>query len=101
MNTNPDLEVLADQIPSMGGATIGAFLRLLARQAAAGSAIVEVGTWLGSGTARLALGVRDRGPEASLDIHCYDAWLATRDEAAEARTQTGIVLGPHEDTLPR
>jgi predicted O-methyltransferase YrrM len=55
-----ELELLASRIPSMGGTEIGAQLRRAARLAPANTAIVEVGSWLGAGTAQLALGVRDR-----------------------------------------
>jgi hypothetical protein len=83
-----DLETIAAQIPSMGGKTIGPFLRSVARGAASGTSIVEVGTWLGAGTAHLALGVRDRVDD-TVDIHCYDRWSATK----------AIALAPFEDTL--
>ena len=84
----------------MGGTTIGPFLRLLASQAPADSSIVEVGTWLGAGTAYLALGVRDRN-DRSVDIHCFDGWSASKAERQEALIQKGIVLESFEDTLPR
>jgi hypothetical protein len=95
-----DLEAIARRIPSMGGATIGPFLRLMARHAEPGTSIVEVGSWLGAGTAHLALGVRDRS-DSTVDIHCFDGWSATKSECQEALSQTGIVLEPFEDTLPR
>src|SRR5690606_12370375 len=50
------LERLADEFPSMGGKKIGPFLRKLARAAPSHTAIVEVGSWLGAGTAQLAIG---------------------------------------------
>ena len=51
------LAEIADRIPSMGGMEIGPALREFARAAGPNKAIVEVGCWLGAGTAQLALGV--------------------------------------------
>jgi len=89
----------ADQFPSMGGKQIGPFLRDLARNAPPNTAIVEVGSWLGAGTAQLAAGVRLRGDGPSVSIFSYDRWIASKSEIvkaekAQARFQEG------EDTLP-
>ena len=50
-----DLNDIADGIPSMGGRRFGSLLRRLACDALSGTSIVEVGCWLGAGTAQLAL----------------------------------------------
>ena len=60
MAHNSCLHELAEKIPSMGGTEIGALLREAARNAPSNTAIVEVGCWLGAGTAQLALGIRER-----------------------------------------
>lgn len=95
-----DLYRMANRLPSMGGARIGPLLRRLAHGAPAGTSIVEVGSWLGAGTAQLALGVRERRCTDDVTIHCYDRWRADRTERTKAAT-FGVRLVPREDTLPR
>ena len=87
---------LADRIPEMGGRAIGPWLREWAALCRTG-AIVEVGCWLGAGTAQLAIGARVSGAE----IHVYDRWQARRSEVRKAYELAGIRLTPGEDTLPR
>ena len=72
MTDSMDLYAMANRIPSMGGREIGPVLRNLARHAPAGTSIVEVGTWLGAGTAQLALGIRERARPSEVALHCYD-----------------------------
>ena len=95
-----DLYGMADAIPSMGGARLGPVLRDLARNAPAGASIVEVGSWLGAGTAQLALGVRERQHPQSVTIHSYDLWRANWSNRAKAAV-FGMRLSFREDTLPR
>jgi len=76
-----NLREAADRIPSMGARHIGDYLIRLARDVPAGSNIVEVGAWLGSGTAYLALG-------ASVPIHVYDRFHTNRGEREKARLQS-------------
>ncbi len=95
-----DLYGLADQIPSMGGTRIAPVLRALARDAPANTSIVEVGTWLGAGTAQLVLGIRERQRPGDVSLHCYDRWHANRKEMAKA-ARWGVRLSLGEDTLPR
>jgi hypothetical protein len=94
------LEQRAALFPSMGGTEIGPFLRKLAREAPAGTAIVEVGSWLGAGTAQLALGVRERGTDQSVKMYAYDRWTASESEVQKAARKTGLQLSRGEDTLP-
>jgi hypothetical protein len=93
-----DLERLTTQFPSMGGKEIGPFLRKLAREAPAETAIVEVGSWLGAGTAQLALGVHER--EAPIPIYTYDRWEASGPEVAKALKRGMTEIRPGQDTLP-
>ena len=95
-----DLYGMADRLPSMGGARIGPLLRQLARSASAGTSIVEVGSWLGAGTAQLALGVRERRDPGDVTVHCYDLWSADRSERVKA-SMFGLRLARRENTLPR
>ena len=60
----------------------------------------EVGTWLGAGTAQLALGIREKPDPGEVSLHCYDRWRATPLEA-EAAARWGVRLSVGEDTLPR
>jgi hypothetical protein len=86
--------------PSMGGSQIGEFLRKLAREAPADTAIVEVGSWLGAGTAQLAVGIRERGKDQSVKIYTHDRWTASESEVEKAANQTGLQLSRGQDTLP-
>ena len=90
----------APGIPSLGGLEIGPLLRRSARDAPAGTAIVEVGSWLGAGTAQLALGIRDRPDRDAVRLHAFDRWRATAREVEKA-LRRGVVLRQGEDTLPR
>ena len=64
------------------------------------ASIVEVGTWLGAGTAQLALGIRERARPSEVALHCYDRWQANRSEITKA-AGCGVHLAFEEDTLPR
>jgi hypothetical protein len=100
MNVNAaKLAGLAEQIPSMGGAKLGPVLRQFAREAPGNTAIVEVGCWLGAGTAQLALGILERETEADICIHCYDRWIANKVEVEKA-ARAGLHLELAEDILP-
>ncbi|MGM0562394.1 MAG: hypothetical protein ACQETX_15160 [Pseudomonadota bacterium] len=91
------LEERASQIPSMGARALGDRLRRAATEVQEGQSIVEVACWLGSGTAHLALGIRDSGK--SIDLHCYDLWQSNATEVEKARKK-GLTLDVGQDTLP-
>jgi hypothetical protein len=95
-----ELERLTMQIPSMGGTELGAQLRDAARRAPSNTSIVEVGSWLGAGTAQLALGLREREQAGSVDIHCYDRWEANDPEVEKAARMKNLSLHAGQDTLP-
>ena len=91
-------EAIAAAIPSLGGREIGPFLRSLAQQVPEQGHVVELGAWLGAGSAQLALGLMkaDRGAV----LNCYDRWAApTPDETAAAAAQ-GMELIAGMNTLP-
>lgn len=90
-----DLHAYAKTFPSQGGVEIGPWLERYASEVPEGSAIVEVGSWLGAGTAHLALGAMKSGAP----IHVYDRWRATEEEVGKA-AKYGIALKPGVDTLP-
>jgi len=95
-----ELESVAAEIPSMGGLQIGAHLRKAAREdALPGTAIVELGSWLGAGTAQLALGLRERPDSDGIEIHCFDRYQATSAEEPKA-AKAGLTLVKDQDTLP-
>jgi hypothetical protein len=100
MAHNSCLHELAEKIPSMGGTEIGALLREAARNAPSNTAIVEVGCWLGAGTAQLALGIRERQNPATVQLHTYDRWQASQREVEKA-AKSGWRLSIGENTLPR
>jgi hypothetical protein len=89
----------ANLIPSMGGMEIGPALRKWAGRAGSGTAIVEVGCWLGAGTAQLALGVLENQNPAGIRMHCYDRWTANEAEIEKA-ARWGLRLNVGEDLLP-
>lgn len=80
-------------IPSMGGAEIGKELIEWAGNIKYGSYIVELGTWLGAGTQKLAIGANNR-----TEIHCYDKFEATKSEVKKAK-KYNIILEEKQDTL--
>ena len=89
------LEQLAATIPSMGGREIGPFLRKRAARVLTGEAIVELGCWLGAGTAQMALGVLDS--KQRVQIHSYD-YFKTRGSECEKAAAGGLILRKHENT---
>ena len=93
-----DLETRAAAIPSMGGREIGSHLRAWAAAVPAGHVIVELGCWLGAGTAQMALGVRDSG--RAVEIHAFDHFEATASEVRKAH-DAGVSLRSGESTLHR
>lgn len=82
-------------LPSMGGREISPVLMTLAQEIPQGQAIVEVGCWLGAGTASLAIGSLSSGAP----IHVYDRWRASAEEVKKAAA-AGVTLQEGQDTLP-
>ena len=88
--TPADLRTLADSIPDLGhgGREIADTLIRLARGVKSEQAIVDIGPYLGSTTAYLAIGAGPRVP-----IHAYDTWDATTPTMREkARQYHGLEL---------
>jgi hypothetical protein len=81
----------------MGGRQIGPFLQRAAAAVPEGMAIVEVGTWLGAGTAEIARGVQGRNPAPR--IHGYDLFTASALEVRRAGAE-GVTLKAGQDTRP-
>ena len=95
-----DLVSVAERIPFMQEMETKRRLQALAHDVLPDTAVVEIGSWLGAGTAQLALGLRDRVGDDCVQIHCYDHWRATlRDVTRAARR--GMQLRVGEDLLPR
>lgn len=96
-----ELSRKADSFPSMGGVELGPFLRRLGRDADPDAAIVEVGVWLGAGTAQIAYGLAERrlSGEPTPAIHAYDRFWASRSEVAKAAA-AGVELDKGGDTAP-
>jgi len=84
-------------IPSMGGREIGRYLREWAAGVPDHREIVELGVWLGAGTAQMALGVKRSG--ADVIVHGYDRFRAGTSEVMKARNQ-GIELEHGQNTEP-
>jgi hypothetical protein len=105
-----ELREYARTFPSQGGVEIGPWLEKYASDVPAGSAIIELGCWLGAGTAQLALGVlagravqKFKGSKVQggeIVIHTYDSFKASVHHVKKAQTR-GVRLEEGEDTLPR
>ena len=95
-----DLDSVAVHIASMRGTRTGLLLRKLARDAPAGTSVVQVGCWLGAGTAQLALGIRERRDAGDVRLHCYDQWQASHADVKRAASRS-VNLSVGEDLLPR
>jgi len=94
----PALEARARRIPSMDGRKIGPRLREYVRACVRdGEAVVELGCWLGAGTAQLCLGLREAGIRA--EVHSYDRFEARATERSKAAS-AGLKLKAHENTMP-
>ncbi len=93
--TNEKLAELR-KIPSMGGHCIGEFLYELGLGHQGRGEVVEVGSWLGSSCAHLALGLSESRAQAW--IHCYDRFQSNESECDKARAQ-GVPLSPGQDTI--
>jgi hypothetical protein len=85
----------AKEIPSMTDIETRELLRQYAADVPVGTAIVEVGAWLGSCTAFLAMGVMDSGRQNP--IHVYDRFEANPSEIEKA-LKWGIILYDGERT---
>lgn len=94
-----DLEEHASSIPEMGGRRVGSHLRKFAREAAKDTAFVELGPWLGAGTAQLALGLIDRSDDHGISIYAYDNFVTSDPSVGKAHRQ-GVFLESGQDTLP-
>ena len=88
------------KIPSQGGTGIGGFLQEAAIHARQTTNIIEIGAWLGAGTAQLALGALKRINPQTIQIHTYDKFTASRPEVEKAALKN-VMLVAGEDTLPK
>ncbi len=81
----------------MGSHKVGETLRDLATEVSGDHSIVEVGAWLGGGTAWLAQGAEQA--ECGVQVHTFDQFEARPDEVRKAsRGQIEMQVGT--DTLP-
>lgn len=91
------LKKIAGSIPSQGGREIGDYISECASLVSDGDNIVEVGSWLGAGTAQACLGIRKGGKKVKL--HVYDRFQAGATEVKKAKKQ-GVNLKSKQNTLP-
>ena len=90
------LETIANKIPSMGGREIGKYLREYASQVKSNFSVVEVGAWLGAGTAQICLGILEG--KNNVPLFVYDRFFASKSEIEKAGKQ-GVKLKPKQNTL--
>jgi hypothetical protein len=88
------LNEYAARFPHMGGVKIGPELMRAASGVPPTQCIVEVGVWLGGGTAHLALGAHPQTP-----IYCFD-WFRCWGEDARKAHAFGVNFENGGDTLP-
>jgi len=86
-------------IPSMGGDRLKPFFDRVVVDLPENTAVVEVGTWLGAGTAQIASALRHSGLDEMIAIHCFDRWIASKSEALKA-SKAGLNMREGDDTLP-
>jgi hypothetical protein len=79
----------------MGGRKIGEYLYRLGLNHQGKGHVVEVGSWLGSSCAHIALGLQES--RSSVWIHCYDRFRSNESECEKSEAQ-GVVLQPGQDT---
>ena len=84
-------------IPSMGGERLAKFFKYHASKAPDGSALVELGTWLGSGTLPLIQGVASSARD--VEVHSYDDFVIRGNEVDKAALY-GVSLKDGQDSLP-
>jgi len=88
------LEKYAERIPSMGGTQIGSYIQDAVKNTPSNSAIVEVGTWLGAGTAQICIGLIKAKQRRK--IYCYDRFVLTASQKIKAAKYKVDIKG---DTL--
>ncbi len=95
-----DLWSHAKGIPDLGagGRSCGTALAALAREVQRG-VVIDIGPWMGSTTAYLALGVIEGGHQVS--IHAFDLWTASDVWTEKAKAYNGIEFEPDEDLQSR
>ena len=91
--------LLADLVLSSGPSSSKVSLRKLVRELPPRSIILEVGTGLGGTAARMAVGMRDRGKQGDITLHCYDHWKATPLDVTVA-SRRDVTLSLDENLLP-
>lgn len=87
------LDEYAASIPSMGGRQIGPHIRQAVSRMPENTAIVELGTWMGAGTAQAALGVMESGQNNP--IYTYDRFIVSGRQPMKAARE-GVKLLPQE-----
>jgi len=97
MQITKEQQAVVDSIPSMGGREIATHLRHYAARTPAGSAIVEVGSWLGAGTVQLAIGASNNAHRPPIFVH--DRFRAAKTEVLKAESG-GVTLRRRQNTLP-
>ena len=84
-------------IPSMGGREIGRHLRDWSSMLREGEQAVELGCWLGAGTAQMALGIKSAGLMMS-KVHSFDKFSATFSQIEKAKA-VGMSLQRGDTTI--
>jgi hypothetical protein len=92
------IKKMIEKIPSMGGRQLGDDFDKYVCAMPNGLSIVEMGAWLGAGTAQIALAMYKHEKNLST-LYCCDLFFAHGKEADKAKNQ-GVNLESHQDTLP-
>jgi len=86
-----------DRIPSQGGRQLGEDFDKYVSLMDNGLSIVEMGAWLGAGTAQIAYSMQKYGKDKST-LYCIDSFLVHGRELEKAKNQ-GLMVKHHQDTL--
>lgn len=87
----------AARFPQMDGVKVGPWLMKESEQVREGEGIIEVGPWLGAGTAYLSMGLINSRADVTID--CYDRFEMVESEQKKAQA-FGVEMPVGTDTLP-
>ncbi len=93
-----EMQAIASKIPSMGGRELGPRIDSHVSIMKNGLNIIEIGSWLGAGTAQIMISMINHGKDRSI-LHVYDRFRATGSEIKKAK-KCNVKLKPAMNTLP-
>lgn len=95
--TVEELEKHIEKIPSMGGRQIGHHIEEAVSKLKPDENIIELGTWLGAGTAQIAMALKKQGKNNKIFTH--DRFLVSSRQPLKAGRE-GVKLVDGQDSFP-